>query len=387
MRKFDIPYARQDINQDDIDSVVTVLKSNWITQGPAVPDFESLVASVVGAKYAVAVNSATSALHIACLALGVNKDDVVWTTPNTFVASANSALYCGASVDFVDIDPDTLCMSTVALQIKLEHAIQTGCTLPRVIIPVHFGGQSCDMASINMLAKKYGFYLIEDASHAVGGFYETYPVGSSFYSDITVFSFHPAKIITTGEGGMALTNNAELASKMNLLRSHGITRDPEKMTDGASGGPWYYQQIDLGFNYRLTDMQAALGKSQMSRLANFVEVRNKLADRYDRKFKAVNINIQKVPLNVLSARHLYVVRVAAEQRSEVFKGLQDLGIGANVHYIPVHLQPWYKKMGFKEGQFPEAERYYSEAITLPLYAKLTEVEQDYVIDCVQGLLK
>jgi UDP-4-amino-4,6-dideoxy-N-acetyl-beta-L-altrosamine transaminase len=386
MKKFDIPYARQDINQDDIDSVAAILKSNWITQGPVVPDFESLVASVVSAKYAVAVNSATSALHIACLALGVAKGDVIWTTPNTFVASANCALYCDASIDFVDIDPDTLCMSTVALQIKLEHAIQNGCALPRVIIPVHFGGQSCDMASINVLAKKYDFCIIEDASHAVGGFYGAYPVGSCFYSDITVFSFHPAKIITTGEGGMALTNNAELAGKMNLLRSHGITRDPEKMTDEASGGPWYYQQIDLGFNYRLTDIQAALGKSQMSRLSYFVETRNKLADRYDRAFKGLDIKRQRVPSNVLSARHLYVVRVSADKRSDVFNGLYNRGIGVNVHYIPVHLQPWYKKMGFVEGDFPEAEKYYSEAITLPLYTALTTAEQDYVIESIKSLL-
>ncbi len=302
---------------------------------------------------------------------------LVWTTPNTFVASANCALYCGAKVDFADIDPDTWCMSAQALRDKLEQARRHGRQLPDAVIPVHFGGQSCDMAAMAELAAEYGFHLIEDASHAFGGRYRDQPVGSCRHSAIAVLSFHPAKIVTTGEGGMALTNSAELASKMERLRSHGITRDAAQMTHAADG-PWYYQQIDLGFNYRMTDIHAALGLSQLRRLEGFVAQRNGLAARYDALLSKVGVQLQHVPSNVLSARHLYVVRVPADRHARTFAGLRERGVAVNLHYIPVHLQPWYRRMGFADGQYPEAERYYSEAISLPMFATLTETQQRHV---------
>lgn len=373
-----IPYARQDIDEADIAAVVNVLRGDWITQGPAVPAFENLVAEKCGASFAVAVNSATSALHIACLALGVGPGDTVWTTPNTFVASANCALYCGAEVDFVDIDRATWCMSVEALRSKLQEARENGKALPKVVIPVHFGGQACDMAPMSELADEFGFQLIEDASHAVGGRYQGEAVGNCRYSAITVFSFHPAKIVTSGEGGMALTNSPELAQKMGLLRSHGITRDAALMTHDADG-PWYYQQLELGFNYRLTDIHAALGSSQLARLDAFVARRNQLAVRYDSLLADVNVELQHVPSNVLSARHLYVVKVAAERHASAFSFLREHGVGVNLHYIPVHLQPWYLALGFKAGQFPEAESYYSQAISLPMYSTLTDEQQNYVV--------
>lgn len=380
-----IPYARQDIDDADIAAVVAVLRGDWITQGPGVPAFEQAVAAYCGAAHAVAVNSATSALHIACLALGVGPGDTVWTTPNTFVASANCALYCGAGVDFVDIDPDTLCMSTAALAARLAHAKRGG-TLPKVVIPVHFGGQSCDMAGMAALAAEYGFRLIEDASHAIGGRYEDAPVGNCRYSDIVVFSFHPAKIVTSGEGGMCMTNDAALAARMALLRSHGITRDAAEMTH-APDGPWYYQQVDLGFNYRMTDIHAALGLSQFTRIDSFVARRNELAARYDAAFARTKLGLQRVPAEAMSARHLYVVRVPAGKHDAVFSAMRVGGVGVNLHYIPVHLQPWYQRLGFRAGQFPQAERYYGEAISLPMFPTLTDSQQDHVVATLLGALQ
>lgn len=377
-----IPYGRQEILQSDVDEVISVLHSDFITQGPQVPLFEQTVADKVGAKYAVAVNSATSALHLACRALGVQAGDIVWTSPITFVASANCALYCGASIDFVDIDESTCNMSVSALELKLKDAERLG-KLPKVIIPVHFGGQSCDMARIRKLSNDYGFAVIEDASHAIGGRYKDSFVGGCVYSDITIFSFHPVKIITTGEGGMALSNDDVLATKMRMLSSHGITRDPEQM-DREQDGPWYYQQIDLGYNYRMTEIQAALGISQIQRLDDYVSKRNQIASTYDKAFRGSAIK----PLIILddrySAYHLYVVRVSGEHRQGlrrlVFEQLREKGIGVNVHYIPVHLQPWYKHLGFKEGMFPVAENYYKEALSLPMFPTLSVDEQQYVVN-------
>ena len=377
-----IPYGRQDINQADIDAVVDVLHSDFLTQGPAVPAFEKAVSNYCGAQFSVAANSATSALHIACLALGVGKGDVVWTTPITFVASANCALYCGAAIDFVDIDPGTYNMSVDCLAEKLLQAKKRS-SLPKVVIPVHFCGQSCDMAGIYALSQQYGFNIIEDASHAIGGRYKDKPIGNCHYSDITVFSFHPVKIVTTGEGGMALTNDASLAKKMELLRSHGITRDVTDMTYEPDG-PWYYEQIDLGFNYRITDLQAALGLSQMQRLDEFVSRRHTIANRYDERLSNLPLLIPSRQLDSYSSLHLYVIRIQLEKiektHREVFETLRDVGIGVNLHYIPVYLQPYYKNLGFTKGYCPNAERYYSEAISLPMYPGLLEKKQDKIIE-------
>jgi UDP-4-amino-4,6-dideoxy-N-acetyl-beta-L-altrosamine transaminase len=383
-----IPYGRQEITQVDVDAVVRVLQSNFLTQGPVVPTFEKSVTDFCGAKYAVAVNSATSALHIACLALGVDKGDLVWTSPITFVASANCALYCGASVDFVDIDPKTYNMSVERLAEKLVQAEKVG-RLPDIVIPVHLCGQSCDMYRIHVLAKQYGFKIIEDASHAIGGHYMGMPIGNCRFSDITVFSFHPVKIITTAEGGMALTNNAELAERMSLLRSHGITRDPASMTHSPDG-PWYYQQIVLGFNYRMTEIQAALGISQMQRLKEYVAKRHQLASRYDEFLATHPVVTPWQREDCYSALHLYVIRLQFNKLSashrEVFESLIGQGIGVNLHYIPVHTQPFYLKMGFSEGDFPEAENYYKEAISLPLYPSLTHKQQDEVISALKSAI-
>lgn len=383
-----IPYGRQTISEADIQAVVDVLRSDFLTQGPAVPGFEYSVANYCGAQYALAVNSATSALHIACLALGVGKGDSVWTSPITFVASANCALYCGAGVDFVDIDPHTYNMSVACLADKLAQAEKNGC-LPKVVIPVHLCGQSCDMEAIHQLSKQYGFKIIEDASHAIGGNYCGEPVGNCRYSDITVFSFHPVKIITTGEGGMALTNDAGLANSMQLLRSHGITREIEQMTHEPDG-PWYYQQIDLGFNYRMTDIQAALGLSQMQRLDEFVAMRHALARRYDEMLGDLPVVIPFQHPDRYSAFHLYIIRLKTEQigktHRDVFDALRAAGIGVNLHYIPVYLQPYYQRLGFKAGRCPEAERYYAEAISLPLFPALTAAEQDQVVSALRRAL-
>ncbi|WP_417448381.1 UDP-4-amino-4,6-dideoxy-N-acetyl-beta-L-altrosamine transaminase [Idiomarina abyssalis] len=378
-----IPYGRQDINEQDLQAVMEVLKSDFLTQGPKVPEFETQVAQKVGAKHALAVNSATSALHIACLALGLGEGDWLWTTPITFVASANCGRYCGAQVDFVDIDPITFNLSPKALAEKLTIAEAEG-RLPKVVVVVHLCGQSCEMRDVHALSERYGFKVIEDASHAVGGKYLGEYIGNCRYSDITVFSFHPVKIITTAEGGMAVTNDDALAEKMHLFRSHGVTREPHLMTHEPDG-PWYYQQVALGFNYRMTELQAALGSSQLTRLDRYVEQRNQLAQRYDEQLSSNGlIQTPSQQPGIVSARHLYVIRLELDEiktsRKEVFEGLRRAGIGVNVHYIPVHTQPYYQDQGFKWGQYPNAERYYQEAISLPLYPQLTHDEQDFIVE-------
>ncbi|MBB3063189.1 UDP-4-amino-4,6-dideoxy-N-acetyl-beta-L-altrosamine transaminase [Microbulbifer rhizosphaerae] len=376
-----IPYGRQDITQTDIDTVVSVLKSDFLTQGPMVPRFERTVASHVGAEHALAVNSATSALHIACLALGLRAGDRLWTSPITFVASANCGLYCGAEIDFVDIDPRTYNLCPIALAHKLKQADREGC-LPKVVVAVHLCGQPCDMQAIHKLAQRYGFKVIEDASHAIGGKYRGEFIGSCRYSDITVFSFHPVKIITTAEGGMALTNSTELANKMALLRSHGITRDQALMTHEAEG-PWYYQQVDLGFNYRMTELQAALGVSQMDRLDQYVARRHQLADRYNDLLAGLPIATPWQHPDSYSGFHLYVIRLELKKlqvsHRQVFESLRQLDIGVNLHYIPVHTQPYYQRMGFRPGDFPQAESYYREAISLPMFQTMSEEQQDTVV--------
>jgi UDP-4-amino-4,6-dideoxy-N-acetyl-beta-L-altrosamine transaminase len=383
-----IPYGRQSISEDDIKAVVEVLRSDWLTQGPAVGRFERRVAEYCGAKYAVAVNSATSGLHIACLALGLGRGDRLWTSANTFVASANCGLYCGATVDFVDIDPSTGNMSVEHLAQKLAASERAG-TLPKIVIPVHFGGQSCPMEEIAALARRYGFHLIEDASHAIGGRYKETRVGSCAYCDLAVFSFHPVKIITTGEGGMVLANRDDLQRKLMRLRSHGTTRDPAQM-EGESHGPWYYQQLDLGYNYRMTDIQAALGLSQMGRIDEFVTRRHQLAGRYNQAFRGMAVETMQQRADAWSAYHLYVIRLQLEKigrsHRRVFEDLRERGVQVNLHYIPVHLQPYFRKMGFKAGDFPNAEAHYSRAITIPLYHGLSEDDQDRVIRYVRDAL-
>ncbi|MDF9435620.1 UDP-4-amino-4,6-dideoxy-N-acetyl-beta-L-altrosamine transaminase [Chromohalobacter israelensis] len=380
-----IPYGRQDIQPQDIEAVIDVLRSDFLTQGPAVPRFETQVAEKVGARHALAVNSATSALHIACLALGLSEGDWLWTSPITFVASANCGRYCGAQVDFVDIDPHTYNLCPKALEAKLKHAEQEG-RLPKVVVAVHLCGQPCDMQAIHALAQRYGFKVIEDASHAIGGKYQGEYIGNGRYSDITVFSFHPVKIITTAEGGMALTNDGGLAERMDLLRSHGVTRNPELMTQEADG-PWYYQQVDLGFNYRMTELQAALGVSQLDRLDDYVARRNALAARYDDLLADLPVTTPWQHPDSYSGRHLYVIRLQHERLSmshrEVFEALREQGVGVNLHYIPVHTQPYYQTMGFQSGDFPEAERYYAEAISLPLFPTMTEGQQDEVVEALK----
>lgn len=382
-----IPYGRQDITQSDIDAVVEVLESDFLTQGPAVPEFEQAVAKYCGAKHAVATNSATSALHIACLALGLTEGDWLWTSPITFVASANCGLYCGAKVDFVDIDSRTYNLSPQALEEKLINAEKKG-QLPKIVIPIHLCGQSCEMEAIYKLSQQYGFKIIEDASHAIGGKYQDKLIGNGQYSDIVIFSFHPVKIITTGEGGMAVTNNQSLAEKMSLLRSHGITRDPNQMTQ-IPDGPWYYQQIDLGFNYRMTDIQAALGISQMQRLEQYISKRHDIAENYNKMIGGLPVTIPHQHSDCYSAFHLYVIRVnknAPVSHKVLFKNLRAKNIGVNLHYIPVHTQPYYKNLGFKTGDFPNAENYYKEAISLPMYSSLTDVDQEYVSKALLEML-
>jgi UDP-4-amino-4,6-dideoxy-N-acetyl-beta-L-altrosamine transaminase len=383
-----IRYGQQDITQADIDAVVEVMRSVNLTQGPAIPRFEQAVLAHCKARHALAVNSATSALHIACLALDLGPGDWLWTTPNTFVASANCGLYCGAQVDFVDIDPRTYNLCAQALERKLQVAQQQG-RLPKVVVPVHLCGQPCDMRAIHALAQRYGFKIIEDASHAIGGSYLGEPIGNCRYSDITVFSFHPVKIITTAEGGMAVTNSDELATKLGLLRSHGITREPELMTEPMHG-PWYYQQVALGYNYRMTDLQAALGVSQITRLEHYVARRHELARRYDRLLAELPITLPWQHPDGYSGLHLYVIRLQLDKISrshlQVFEALRAADILVNLHYIPVHLQPHYSRMGFKPGDFPEAERYYTEAISIPMYPTLTEAEQDEVIAAIKSAI-
>ena len=373
-----IPYGRQDINQADIDSVVDVLQSDFLTQGPQVPLFEKKVSDYCGSEYGVAVNSATSALHIACLALGLGKGDYFWTSPNTFVASANCGLYCGAQVDFVDIDPLTYNLSAEELERKLIQAKKDN-KLPKIVIPVHFAGQSCDMRKIYSLSQEYGFKIIEDASHAIGGKYLDEPIGGCQYSDITVFSFHPVKIITTAEGGLSTTNNKELSERMQLFRSHGVTRDPELMTKEAEGS-WYYQQVDLGFNYRMTELHAALGVSQMQRLGEFVARRHVLQKRYDSLLSGLPIIRPYQDKHSFSALHLYPIQIdlnkVSKNHEQIFNELRENGIGVNVHYIPIHTQPYYLQFGFREGDFPNSEYYYSRVISLPLFHAMTVKQQD-----------
>lgn len=377
-----IPYGKQEITEADIKAVVEVLKSDFITQGPVIPAFESAVANYCGAKHSVAVNSATSALHIACRALGVGNGDVVWTSPISFVASSNCALYCGANIDFVDINPKTYNLSVEKLEEKLIEADKHD-RLPKVVIPVHLTGQSCEMEKIHSLSKKYGFKIIEDASHAIGGRYQDRPVGCCQYSDITVFSFHPVKIITTAEGGMALTNDRGLADKLSLLRSHGVTRDPALMQNNDRG-PWYYEQIDLGFNYRLTDLQAALGLSQLERLDEYVSQRHELSKKYNVALENLSLILPWQHPETYSGLHLYVIRLKLDEinktHREVFESLRTKGIGVNLHYIPIHTQLFYQALGFKWGDYPEAEKYYGEAISLPMFPTLEK--QDEVIQTV-----
>ena len=383
-----IPYGRQDITQADVDAVVAVLRSDFLTQGPQVPLFEKTVAEYCGVHHALAVNSATSALHIACLALDLGPGDWLWTTPITFVASANCGLYCGAQVDFVDIDPRSYNLCPRALERKLVAAEQAG-RLPKVLVAVHLCGQPCDMVAIHALGQRFGFRIIEDASHAIGGKYRGEPIGNCRHSDITVFSFHPVKIITTAEGGMALTNGAELANKMALLRSHGITRNPEQMTH-APDGPWCYQQIDLGFNYRMTELQAALGVSQMARLDDYVACRHLLARRYDKLLADLPVVTPWQHPDGYSGLHLYVIRLQLDKlrktHREVFEALREQSIGVNLHYIPVHTQPYYQQMGFKTGDFPEAERYYAEAVSLPMFQTMSEAQQGQVLTALRASL-
>lgn len=385
-----IPYGRQEITQQDIDNVVEVLQSDFLTQGPKVPLFEAAIQDAVNAKYAIAVNSATSALHIACLALGVTQGDVVWTTPITFVASANCALYCGAKIDFVDIDPISYNLSATKLEQKLKHAKSNRLALPKVVIPVHLCGQVCEMEKIHTLSKEYDFAIIEDASHAIGSQYQHAPTGNCQYSDITVFSFHPVKIITTAEGGVATTNNPELANNMAQLRSHGITRDTEQMTEDSHGA-WYYQQVQLGFNYRMTEMQAALGVSQITRLHAYTEQRNQLANNYDEKLKNLPLLLPKQVTDSYSARHLYVIRLdknaTTVSHKNFFSQLREKGIGVNLHYIPVHTQPYYQELGFIKGQYPEAEAYYESAISIPLFQTMTDEEQAYIVRTISDILR
>ena len=385
---FYIPYGRQDINQADIQQVIDVLQSDWLTQGPAINRFEKIVADYCGVNYAVAVSSATAALHIACLSLDLGENDWLWTSPNTFVASANCGLYCDAHVDFVDINPHTYNLSIEQLEQKLVRASEQNC-LPKVLIPVHFAGQSCEMDKIANLSRQYGFKVIEDASHAIGGKYQDKPIGCCEFSDLAVFSFHPVKIITTGEGGMVLTNRQDLYEKLIRLRSHGITRDSNLM-QGEAHGSWYYQQLELGFNYRITDIQAALGASQMQRLDEFVNRRRFLAQRYNHLLQDLPITLPHQHPDTESSWHLYVIRLHLDKISkthrQVFEELRQADIGVNLHYIPVHTQPYYQNIGFKWGDFPKSETYYADAISIPLYYGLSKEDQNRVVENLREVL-
>ncbi|WP_431629285.1 UDP-4-amino-4,6-dideoxy-N-acetyl-beta-L-altrosamine transaminase [Alkalinema pantanalense] len=384
-----IPYGRQSISEQDIEAVVAVLRSDWLTQGPAIARFEQAVADYCGAKYAIAVSNATAALHIACLALGLQSGQRLWTSPNTFVASANCGLYCGAEVDFVDIDPHTYNLSVAALREKLEQAAKCD-RLPQVVIPVHFSGQACAMAEIAELADQYGFQVIEDASHALGGRYQSQTIGNGQFSEMTVFSFHPVKMITTGEGGMVLTNRVDLAERLRQLRSHGITQNPDRLLQDSPGA-WYYEQQELGFNYRMTDLQAALGYSQLQRLEQFLDRRRDLAQRYNQQLQDLPITLPYQHPDTHSSYHLYVIRLQLERLNkshrQVFGALRDRGIGVQLHYIPVHTQPYYQQLGFQWGDFPQAEQYYREAISLPMHQGLTDAMQDQVIRILHEVLQ
>ncbi len=385
-----IPYGRQEITDEDIAEVVKVLRSDFLTQGPTVPKFEKSVANYCDASYAVAVNSATSALHIACLALDLGPKDWLWTSSNTFVASANCGRYCGANIDFVDIDPNNYNMSIEALSVKLQEAEKKG-NLPKIVIPVHFAGLPCDMTAINSLSKKYGFKIIEDASHAVGASYNKKKVGSCIDSDITVFSFHPVKIVTTGEGGMALTNDKYLAEKMSRLRVHGITDDEVLMKQRPKNEIWNYQQIELGFNYRMNDIQAALGLSQMSRLDDYIKKRHIIAELYDKNFSNWPIKTPWKSSEFYSSYHLYPVRIEEDLKlktqKEIYQELRKIGIAVNLHYIPVHRQPYYENLGFKKEEFPESEKFHREALSLPMFPTLSTENQKKVIKSLINTIK
>lgn len=384
-----IPYGRQDISEQDIEAVCEVLRSDFLTQGPKITEFESSLSNYTGAKYSIVMNSATSALHIACLALDVGPGDLVWTSPVTFVASANCALYCGAQVDFVDIDPSTYNMCPTKLEHKLKEAKASGARLPKVVIPVHLAGQSCEMDKIFALSKEYGFKIIEDASHAIGGRYKETPIGNCRFSDITIFSFHPVKIVTTAEGGAALTNNPILAEKLNLLRTHGITRN-ESLMKNKSHGPWYYEQIELGYNYRMTDLQAALGISQMNRLDEFIQKRHEIAQNYFMNLEGLELTLPFQHKDTHSAYHLFIIKLRGElkkKHKDIFIALRQSGIGVNLHYMPVYLQPYYASLGFKPGLCPEAEEYYSSAISIPMFSGLTSEDQKNVCNIIKNVLK
>jgi UDP-4-amino-4,6-dideoxy-N-acetyl-beta-L-altrosamine transaminase len=380
-----IPYAKQDISDEDIDSVIEVLKSDFLTQGNKVPLFEDIISERVGAKYALAANSATSCLYLSCLSLGLSKEDILWTSPITYVASANCALYCGAEVDFVDIDPLTWNISVEILEEKLKTARKIK-KVPKILVLVHLAGNPCDLQKVFDLSKEYGFSIIEDASHALGSKYSGEHIGSSVYSDISVFSFHPVKNITTGEGGMILTNNQKLSEKIHLYRSHGITRDTKKMINKEEG-LWYYEQLLLGFNFRMSDIHAALGISQMNSLDKFISKRNELSQIYTEELKGLPLTIQRVRKEDLSAWHIFVIRLKLSElklsRLEIYNSLRNKGIGVNVHYIPVHLHPFYKNLGFNKGDFPNSENYYDGAITIPMFTKLKKKEIKYVIQALK----
>lgn len=383
-----IPYGRQLIDEDDIAAVVATLRSDWLTQGPAIERFERKVADYCRVKYAVAVANGTAALHIAAAALDLKPGDLLWTSPNTFVASANCARYLGADVDFVDIDPRTYNLSVPCLEEKLAAAAKSG-RLPKALVPVHFSGQSCEMEAIAALAKHHGIAILEDAAHAIGASYRGRPVGSCAHSDLAIFSFHPVKIITTAEGGMVVTNRADLYQRLLLFRSHGITRDP-KLMEGESHGPWYYQQTELGWNYRLTDLQAALGESQINKLDAFVARRRAIARRYDELLADLPLTTPWQHPDTANAWHLYVIRLRLDQlkktRRQIVEELRAAGIGVQIHYIPVHTQPYYRRLGFKAGDFPEAEQYYAETISLPMFAGLTDGEQERVVEALKRIL-
>ena len=380
-----IPYAKQDISDEDIDSVIEVLKSDFLTQGNKVPLFEDIISERVGAKYALAANSATSCLYLSCLSLGLSKEDILWTSPITYVASANCALYCGAEVDFVDIDPLTWNISVEILEEKLKTARKIK-KVPKILVLVHLAGNPCDLQKVFDLSKEYGFSIIEDASHALGSKYSGEHIGSSVYSDISVFSFHPVKNITTGEGGMILTNNQKLSEKIHLYRSHGITRDTKKMINKEEG-LWYYEQLLLGFNFRMSDIHAALGISQMNSLDKFISKRNELSQIYTEELKGLPLTIQRVRKEDLSAWHIFVIRLKLSElklsRLEIYNSLRNMGIGVNVHYIPVHLHPFYKNLGFNKGDFPNSENYYDGAITIPMFTKLKKKEMKFVIQALK----